>query len=134
MDPKIQELLAELERERRRRQDAEDEAGSERTRCEEEQRRREEAEALASSTGPSNTVSWRPEIVTDPTLTTQDTGNQTNKSKSSISHHVMGHIYRGANEGVTQAQSAFHFLMKKLFPSLHQLSYVCQIISSISSE
>ncbi|EDN08383.1 predicted protein [Histoplasma mississippiense (nom. inval.)] len=94
MDPKIQELLAELERERaeldqerQRRQDAEAEARSERRRREEEQQRREEeqrrheeAEALAASSESSTLPLFLHachellvaiEIVTDPTRTTQ---------------------------------------------------------------
>ncbi|OJD21639.1 hypothetical protein ACJ73_07018 [Blastomyces percursus] len=164
MDPKIQELLAELERERAERereraeherqraaldqerqwrQDAESEARSERRRREEEQRRREEAEALAASSELStlplflracHELLLAIKIVTDPTLTTQ--GAVTRPTNRRVPSHIMlWETFTGEQMKVWQKLDQHpRFLTEKLFPSLHQLDYVRQVISPISSE
>ncbi|EDN02616.1 predicted protein [Histoplasma mississippiense (nom. inval.)] len=150
MDPKIQELLAELDQERRRRQDAEAEARSERRRREEEQRRREEeqrrreeAEALASSAESSTLPLFLHachellvaiQIVTDPTRTTQ--GAVTRPTNRRVPSRIT--LWETFTEEQMKVWHKLdqhpHFLTEKLFPSLHQLDYVRQLISPISSE
>ncbi|EGE77253.1 hypothetical protein BDDG_00190 [Blastomyces dermatitidis ATCC 18188] len=164
MDPKIQELLAELERERAERereraerereraeldqerqwrQDAEAEARSERRRREEEQQRREEAETLAASSESSTLPLFLHachellvaiKIVTDPTQTTQ--GVVTRPTNRRVPTHIT--LWDTFNEEQMKVWHKLnqhpHFLTEKLFPSLHQLDYVRQLISPISSE
>lgn len=157
MDPKIQELLAELERERAERereraeldqerqwrQDAEAEARSERRRREEEQRRREEAEALAASSESSTLPLFLHachellvaiEIVTDPTRTTQ--GAVTRPTNRRVPSRItLWDTFAEEQMKVWHKLDQHpHFLTEKLFPSLHQLDYVRQLISPISSE
>ncbi|KAG5295324.1 hypothetical protein I7I48_12172 [Histoplasma ohiense] len=143
MDPKIQELLAERERERAEldqerqwRQDAEAEARSER-------RRREEAEALAASSESSTLPLFLHachellvaiEIVTDPTQTTQ--GAVTRLTNRRVPSRIT--LWDTFTEEQMKVRHKLdqhpHFLTEKLFPSLHQLNYVRQLISPISSE
>ncbi|OJD10479.1 hypothetical protein AJ78_08529, partial [Emergomyces pasteurianus Ep9510] len=143
MDPKIQELLAELERERAEldqerqwRQEAEAEARSER-------RRREEAEALAASSESSTLPLFLHachellvaiKIVTDPTRTTQ--GAVTRPTNQRVPSRIT--LWDTFTEEQMKVWHKLdqhpHFLTEKLFPSLHQLDYVRQLISPISSE
>ncbi|OJD28258.1 hypothetical protein ACJ73_00337 [Blastomyces percursus] len=138
MDPKIQELLAELEREK-----AEPEVRSERRRREEEQRRREEAEALAASSESSTLPLFLQachkllvaiEIVRDPTRTTR--GAVTRPTNRRVPSRITSwDTFTEEQMKVSHKLDQHpHFLTEKLFPSLHQLDYVRQLISPISSE
>ncbi|OJD17116.1 hypothetical protein AJ78_02760 [Emergomyces pasteurianus Ep9510] len=150
MDPKIQELLAELERERAEREQDRAELDQERQRRQvaeaevrSERRRREEAEALAASSKSltlplflrgCHELLLAIEIVTDPTRTTQ--GAVTRPTNRRVPSHIT--LWNTFNEEQMKVWHKLnqhsHFLTEKLFPSLHQLDYVRQLISPISSE
>ncbi|PGG95254.1 hypothetical protein GX51_08296 [Blastomyces parvus] len=150
MDPKIQELLAELERERAERereraeldqerqwrQDAEAEARNER-------RRREEAEALAASSESSTLPLFLRachellvviEIVTDPTRTTQGAVMRLTNRRVPSCIMLWDTFTEEQMKVWHKLDQHPHFLTEKLFLSLHQLDYVRQLISPISSE
>ncbi|OAT14501.1 hypothetical protein BDBG_09513 [Blastomyces gilchristii SLH14081] len=130
MNLKIQELLAELERERAELdqerqwcQDAEAEVRSKRRQHEEEQQQHEEAEALAASSESSTLPLFLHachELLTNQRVPSHimlwDTFTE---EQMKVWHKLNQHS---------------HFLTEKLFSSLHQLNYIRQLISSISSE
>ncbi|KKZ66964.1 hypothetical protein EMCG_07356 [[Emmonsia] crescens] len=150
MDSRVQQLLAELEEERALREIAEAQAEKERRlrqeeqrRREEEQRRREEAESLTAdsqlTTFPSHLRGCHELllaicIVTDPTRTTQ--GTVTKPTNRRVPSRII--IW----DDFFAKQEAFWrilndhplFLTKKQFPSKHQLEYVVQFITPITSE
>ncbi|OAX80549.1 hypothetical protein ACJ72_05120, partial [Emergomyces africanus] len=164
MDPTIQQLLAELDQEKRRRLAAEADARSERTLRgeeqqrreeeqqrreeaerlrEEEQQRREEAEVLASSSKSSTLSLFLHachellvviQIVRDPTRTTQ--GAVTRPTNRRVPSHIT--LWKTFPEEQMKTWHRLnqhsHFLTKEIFPSLHQLDYVRQRLSPISSE
>lgn len=164
MDPKILELQAELEREKRLREDLEAELTRERTRREgeqrrreeeqrrreeeqqrreEEQQRREEAEALATSSERSTLPLFLHachellvaiQIVTDPTRTTQGAVTKPRNRRAPSRIIVWEKFVDEQMEVWAQFDQHPFFLTEKLFPSLHQLDYVRQFISPISSE
>ncbi|KAL2377197.1 hypothetical protein RJZ90_006917 [Blastomyces dermatitidis] len=157
MDSRVQQLLAELEEERALREEeralqeiAEAQAEKERRlrqeeqrRREEEQRRREEAESLTAdsqlTTFPSHLRGCHELllaicIMTDPTRTTQ--GTITKPTNRRVPSRII--IW----DDFFAKQEAFWrilndhplFLMKKQFLSKHQLEYVLQFITLITSE
>ncbi|KAK2809105.1 hypothetical protein FQN50_004159 [Emmonsiellopsis sp. PD_5] len=164
MDNRVQELLAELERQRRRAEAAESEVKKERQqreeegrrleeegrrleeevrRREEEQRRREKAEALAANSE-STTLSLflrgchelllAITIVTDPTQTTQ--GPVTKPTNRKVPSLIaIWDSFNGDQAEVWDTLDSYpSFLTGKLFPSKHQLDYVRQLINPITSE
>ncbi|PGH36752.1 hypothetical protein GX50_00412 [[Emmonsia] crescens] len=143
MDNRVQELLAELERERRLREAAEAEARKQREQREEEQRRREKAEALSANSEPTTLLLFLRAchelflaicIVTDPTKTTQ--GPVTKPTNRTVPSLIK--IWDSFNDEQTVVWQTLNgypsFLTEKLFPSKHQLDYVRQRIAPITSE
>ncbi|OJD24854.1 hypothetical protein ACJ73_03789 [Blastomyces percursus] len=140
---RVQELLAELQEEKRLREAAEAKVKEERQRREEEQRRREKAEALAANSEPTTLLLFLRachelllaiRIVTDPTKTTQ--GPVTKPTNRTVPSLIK--IWDSFDDEQTEVwqtlKSHPSFLTEKLFPSKHQLDYVRQRIAPITSE
>ncbi|EEH20214.1 hypothetical protein PABG_02473 [Paracoccidioides brasiliensis Pb03] len=136
--PRVQELLAELRRERRLRE----EERILRDRAE-AQRRREEAESLAANSEPTtlpvflhacHELSLAIRIVTDPTRTTQ--GTVTNPVNRRVPSRItIWDTFIDEQMTVWETLNNYpSFLTRKLFPSKHQLEYVRQLITPITSE
>ncbi|KAL2360010.1 hypothetical protein RJZ56_007131 [Blastomyces dermatitidis] len=157
MNSRVQQLLAELEEERALREEeralreiaeaqAEKERGlrqEEQRRREEEQRRREEAESLTADTQPTTFLPFLHNchklllairIVTDPTRTTQ--GIVTKPANRRVpSRIIICDKFFAKQEAVWRILNDHPlFLMKKQFPSKHQLEYVCKVLSPITAE
>ncbi|EDN11424.1 predicted protein [Histoplasma mississippiense (nom. inval.)] len=138
MDPKIQELLAELERER---------AEHNGVKMRKLKREAKEGDVKKQKLWLSSESSTLPlflhachellvaiEVVTDPTRTTQ--GAVTRPTNRRVPSHIT--LWETFTEEQMKVWHKLdqhpHFLTEKLFPSLHQLDYVRQLISPISSE
>ncbi|EEQ92681.1 uncharacterized protein BDCG_07801 [Blastomyces dermatitidis ER-3] len=164
MDSRVQQLLAELEEQKRLREIAEAQVEKERglrqeeqrrreeeqrrreeeqRRREEEQRRREEAESLTADTQLTTFLPFLRNchelllairIVTDPTRTTQ--GTVTKPANRRVpSRIIICDKFFARQEAVWRILNDHPlFLMKKQFPSKHQLEYVCKVLSPITAE
>ncbi|KAG5288067.1 hypothetical protein I7I48_10153 [Histoplasma ohiense] len=140
---RVQELLAELQEEKRLREAAEAEARKERQQREEEQQRREKAEALSANSEPTTLLPFLHachklllaiRIVTDPTKTTK--GPVTKPTNQTVPSLIK--IWDSFNDEQSEVWQTLNshpsFLTGKLFPSKHQLDYVRQRIAPITSE
>ncbi|KAL5884475.1 hypothetical protein ACKVWC_003441 [Pyricularia oryzae] len=130
------------EEEQRRREEEQRRREEEQRRREEEQRRREEAENAARASQPltigpylnaCHLLSLAIQVLTDRSLTTQ--GDKTNPAGRVYPQHIAKwHEFAAKQEEIWDLLENTSFTTNATFPSNHQLDYVRSLIAPISSE